>query len=157
MAVLPLLVKESGIEVWYTNFSLRATAITCMFNGGIEENIIAEASGHRSTKFLRMYEHISQLQMKQVTRVINHSKMSIKQHECDQGKNSDKDNYKPDVKMNDQYAAYLLLLLSLVLVLTPAFQEHLATAMFASNRQVISFLLWCVLIFSSYWCFVLHF
>ena len=138
--VLPLLSKESGIEVRYTNHSLRATAITRMFNSGVEEKIIAETSGHRSTKALRMYEHTSHLQMKQVTRVINQSKLSVEQHECDHGKNPGEDN--TDVKMNDQSAAQsILLLLSLVLVLTPTFQEHLATvlSMFASNRQVISF------------------
>ena len=101
--VLPLLSKESGIEVRYTNHSLRATAITRMFNSGVEEKIIAETSGHRSTKALRMYEHTSHLQMKQVTCVINQSKLSVEQHECDHGKNPGEDN--TDVKMNDQSAA----------------------------------------------------
>ena len=75
--MLPLLTKEYGIEVRYTNHSLRATAIIRMFNSEVEEKIIAEISGHRSTKALRIYEHTSQLQMKQVTHVINQSKMSV--------------------------------------------------------------------------------
>ena len=58
--VLPLLSKESGIGVRYTNHSLRATAITRMFNSGVEEKIITETSGHKSTKALRVYEHTSE-------------------------------------------------------------------------------------------------
>jgi len=37
----------------YTNHSLRATAITRMFNGSIPEKVIAEKSGHKS---LRAYK-----------------------------------------------------------------------------------------------------
>ena len=72
--------KESGIGVRYTNHSLRATAITRMFNYGAEEKIIAETSGHRSTKALRVYEHPSEKQMKQVTSVINQSEMVVDQN-----------------------------------------------------------------------------
>ena len=50
-----------------------------------------------------MYDHTSQLQMKQVTHIINQSKLSVEQHGCDLGKNSDEDN--SYVKMNHQSAA----------------------------------------------------
>ena len=60
-AMLPLLSKEFGIEVWYTNHSLRATAITNMFNIGVEQKIVAKILGHKSIKALRMYECASQL------------------------------------------------------------------------------------------------
>lgn len=43
----------------YTNHCLRATAMTCMFNQGVPENVIAEKSGHRSLDGLRSYEHPS--------------------------------------------------------------------------------------------------
>ena len=74
-----------------------------MFNSGVEEKIFSGTSDHKSTKALRMYEHTSQLQMKQVTYVINQSKLSVEQHECDHDKNPGEDN--PDVKKNDQSAA----------------------------------------------------
>ena len=57
--MLPLLSKESGIGVQYINHSLRATAITRMFNSGVEEKIIVETLAHKSTKALRVYEHTS--------------------------------------------------------------------------------------------------
>ena len=37
---LPELSEKSGIGVRYTNHSLRAAAIMCMFNGGLPEKII---------------------------------------------------------------------------------------------------------------------
>ena len=53
--VLPELSDKCGIGVRYTNHSLRATAITRMFNSGIAEKVIADTSGHRSMKALRCY------------------------------------------------------------------------------------------------------
>ena len=97
--VLPLLSKESGIKVQYTDHSLCATSITHMFNSGAEEKIIAETLGQRSTKALRLYERTSQLQMKKVTCVINQLKLSVEQHECDHDKNLCGNN--PGVKMNN--------------------------------------------------------
>ena len=65
---LPDLCEKSGIGVRYTNHSLRATAIRRMFNRGIPEKVIADTSGHRSTKALRCYE---QTWRQAVTAVIN--------------------------------------------------------------------------------------
>ena len=71
--IVPELSEKSGVGKRYTNHSLRATAITRMFNSGIPEKVIAEASGHRSTKALRCYERTSQQQKQAVTKVINSS------------------------------------------------------------------------------------
>ena len=71
--MLPELSEKSGIGVHYTNHSLRATAITRMFNKGIPEKVIAETSGHKTMKALRCYEHTSQQQQQAVTAVINGS------------------------------------------------------------------------------------
>ena len=78
--ILPLLSKVSDNKVLYTNHSLAATVIIRMFNSGVEEKIIAETSGHRSTKVRRMYERTSQLLIKQVIHVIFQSKLSVEQH-----------------------------------------------------------------------------
>ena len=45
VSLLPELSKKSGVGVHYTNHSLRATAITRMFNCGIPEKVIVETSG----------------------------------------------------------------------------------------------------------------
>ncbi|XP_019858244.1 PREDICTED: uncharacterized protein LOC109586489 [Amphimedon queenslandica] len=40
----------------YTNHSLRATAVSRMYNSGVPEKIISDKSGHRSLEALRLYE-----------------------------------------------------------------------------------------------------
>ena len=94
--MLPSLSKESGIRVHYTNHSVRATAITRMFNSRVEKKIIAEISGHKSTKALRMYEQPLEQQMKQVTSVINQSEMVV-----------DQNLGKADIKINDHSSAQI--------------------------------------------------
>ena len=69
--MLPELSRKCGVGVRYTNHSLRATAITRMFNSGLPEKVIAETSGHRSTKALRFYERTSTEQRQAVTTSIN--------------------------------------------------------------------------------------
>ena len=59
---IPKLFATSGLEGLYTNHSLRATSITRMFKADVPEKIIAEKSGHKSLKALRMYERTSSLQ-----------------------------------------------------------------------------------------------
>ena len=61
----------------YTNHSLRAMAITRMFTSGVEEEIIAETSGYKSTKALRAYKRTSEQQRKHVTSVINQTEMPV--------------------------------------------------------------------------------
>ena len=62
---------KSGIGVHYTNHSCRAESITCMFNNGLPEKVIAETSGHRSVKALRCYEGTSSTQQQAVTASVN--------------------------------------------------------------------------------------
>ena len=56
---MPEICSDSGLGLRYTNHSLRATAVTRMFNTGVPEKVIAEKSGHRSLKALRAYERTS--------------------------------------------------------------------------------------------------
>ena len=56
---LPKIFSSTGNDAKCTNHSLRTTAITRMFNGNIPEKVIAEKSGHKSTKALRCYEKTS--------------------------------------------------------------------------------------------------
>ena len=61
---MPDIAAESGLGVHYTNHSLRATAVTRMYNTGVPEKLIAEKSGHKSLKALRVYERTSKIQEK---------------------------------------------------------------------------------------------
>ena len=69
--IVPDMSRQSECGVHYTNHSLRAIAITRMFNSGLPETIIAENSGHKSTKALRCFEHTSSEQQNAVSKVIN--------------------------------------------------------------------------------------
>ena len=61
---MPDIAAELGLGVHYTNHSLRATAVTRMYNTGVPEKFIAEKSGHKSLKALRVYERTSKVQEK---------------------------------------------------------------------------------------------
>ena len=71
---LPELSEKSGIGVRYTHHSLRATAVTRMYENGVPEKLISEKSGHRSLKALRNYEHISKTQEKVAGECIGYEK-----------------------------------------------------------------------------------
>ena len=85
--MIPGLSEKSGIQARYTNHSLWATAITRMFNGEVEEKIIAEKSGHKSLKALRCYEHTSEQKLQNVSRVINETTEAAE--ECRNSGNKD--------------------------------------------------------------------
>ncbi len=40
--------KEAGIDGFFSNHSLRSTVATSMYQGGVEEQVITEITGHRS-------------------------------------------------------------------------------------------------------------
>ncbi len=53
---------KAKLPIRYTNHSLRATAITRMYEGGVPEKVISDKSGHKSIKGLRTYERTSKEQ-----------------------------------------------------------------------------------------------
>ena len=69
--VLPALSMEAGCQVRYTNHSLRATAATRMFSGGVPEKLIADKTGHRTLQALRRYEKTDPVMEKYVDAVIS--------------------------------------------------------------------------------------
>ena len=81
--IVPELCQEACFGVQYTNHSLRATAITRMYEGGVPENIISEKSGHKSIKGLRAYERTSILQEKAAGASINAKQASCIEHDVD--------------------------------------------------------------------------
>ena len=58
--IVPDICKKPDCGTKYTNHSLRATAITCMFNSSLSEKVMAETSGNRS---VRHYEAMNTSQM----------------------------------------------------------------------------------------------
>ena len=53
---------EAGLQVKYTNHSLRATGATELFQSNVPEKVIQNITGHRSIKALRQYEKVGDIQ-----------------------------------------------------------------------------------------------
>lgn len=61
--------KEAGFDGYYTNHSLRATAATRLYAAGVDEQLIAEKTGHRSSA-IRAYKRTSEEQQQSVSDLI---------------------------------------------------------------------------------------
>ncbi len=42
------IITKAGLDGYFTNHSLRSTAVTCLYQGGVKEQVITEITGHRS-------------------------------------------------------------------------------------------------------------
>lgn len=61
--------KEGGFAGYYTNHSLRATSATRLFQNGVEEQLVAQITGHRSLA-VRSYKRPSMQQLNDLSNVI---------------------------------------------------------------------------------------
>jgi len=61
--------KNAGFQGYYTNHSLRATAATRLYNAGMDEQLVAEKTGHRSSA-IRSYKRTCDEQMVKVNDVL---------------------------------------------------------------------------------------
>ena len=63
--------KLAGIQGFKTNHSLWATAATCLYSSGINEQLVMERTGHRSTEGIRSYKRTSTEQQVAVSDILN--------------------------------------------------------------------------------------
>ena len=70
------LCRQAGFDGFFTNHSLRATAATRLYNAGVDEQLIAEKTGHRSDA-IRTYKRTSDEQNKMVDNIVQHKKPKI--------------------------------------------------------------------------------
>ena len=61
--------KEAGIEGYFSNHSLRSTAATCLYQGGMEEQVITEITGHRLLA-IRGYKKTHNLQKRKASEIL---------------------------------------------------------------------------------------
>lgn len=66
------LCKNAGFTGHFTTHSLRATSATRMFQSGIDEQVICEVTGHRSSA-VRLYKRTSDSQKKQACKALQES------------------------------------------------------------------------------------
>ena len=70
------LCKEAGVQGYKTNHSLRATITSRMYHAGVEEQMIMERTGHRSTEGVRSYKRTSDKQRQALSDLLNHTEAS---------------------------------------------------------------------------------
>ena len=75
--MMPHVSELAGLRNRYTNHSLRATAATRMFASGIPEKVIAEFTGHKSSKELQVYERTTGEQVKKAGLAISNQEESM--------------------------------------------------------------------------------
>jgi integrase len=61
--------KEAGFDGFFTNHSLRATAATRLYAAGVDEQLMAGKTGHRSSA-IRNYKRTSEEQLQSVSNLI---------------------------------------------------------------------------------------
>lgn len=65
--------KECGIPGYKTNHSLRATAATRLYASGIDEQLVMERTGHRSTEGIRSYKRTTMEQKEVVSDILSNT------------------------------------------------------------------------------------
>ena len=75
--MMPRVSELAGLRNRYTNHSLRATAATRMFASGIPEKVIAEFTGHKSSKALQVYERTTGEQVKKAELAISNQESML--------------------------------------------------------------------------------
>ena len=60
-AWLPKFVVKGGLTGYRTNHSIRASAATCLFQAGVDEQIICDVTGHRSNAVRRYRRPTSEM------------------------------------------------------------------------------------------------
>ena len=66
------LMKDAGIEGYFTNHSLRATNATRLYAAGVPEQLITETTGHKSIA-VQSYKRTTDIQRQEVSRIIQSS------------------------------------------------------------------------------------
>ena len=74
--MMPRVSELAGLRNRYTNHSLKATAATRMFASGVPEKVIAEFTGHRSSKALQVYERTTDEEVKKAGLAISNQEES---------------------------------------------------------------------------------
>ena len=94
------LCQQAGFNGYFTNHSLRSTAATRMYTCGLDEQLIAEKTGHRSNS-VRSYKRTSNEQQKEISSVIcGQKKRKIEMDSLEQYNSSDEKYTKTNKVIN---------------------------------------------------------
>ena len=68
----------AGFKGYFTNHSLRATAATRLYSAGVDEQLITEKTGHRSSA-VRSYKRTSDQQLSEISHILQGQSTSKKE------------------------------------------------------------------------------
>ena len=71
--MVPNMYVSAGIAGHKTNHSLRASAVTDLFQANVLEKLIQERTGHKTVQALRVYQHTTDDQQKAVSEVLSYT------------------------------------------------------------------------------------
>ena len=74
--VVQSMMKEAGVDGFFTNHSLRATAATRLFQENVDDKLIRGVTGHRSES-LQSYKRVSDKQLAKVSNIVQSGKEGI--------------------------------------------------------------------------------
>ena len=77
------LMRSANIKGYFTNHSLRATAVTRLYEAEIDEATIMERTGHRSTDGVRAYKRESRKLKEISSNVLNQCKKTKVETSCE--------------------------------------------------------------------------
>ena len=69
--------KQAGIPGYHTNYSLPATAATCLYHAGVDEQMVMERTRHRSLEGVRTYKRTSKQQRAAISDILNLKKRCL--------------------------------------------------------------------------------
>ena len=61
----------AGLQLFYTNHSLRATAAMRLYNSGVDEQLVMETTGHISLEGVRSYKRTSSEQREALSDILS--------------------------------------------------------------------------------------
>ena len=96
------MLDQVGVQGHFTNYSLRASAATRLFEAGVDEQLIIMRTGHSSVTRVRSYKRVGENLRATTSNVLNRSKSSPKRPRIE-----DKENeYAADLDANKQVQVY---------------------------------------------------
>ena len=79
-SMVKTMMREAGAEAYYTNHSLRATAVSRLFQNDVDEKLIKRVTGHRSDA-LHGYKRETEEQLLKVSKIVQGQCFTQLEHE----------------------------------------------------------------------------
>ena len=73
--VVAQVMKSASFEGYYSNYSLRRTCATRLYDKGLPEQLIQETTGHRSANGVQCYKHTPSSAKRRATEIVQKTQL----------------------------------------------------------------------------------